>query len=65
MALPTQPEQLSLEFVIDGMPYVNVAGNSNIIADGIHFTINGAPYYATSPGGSTPVYNTTQFFLLF
>ena len=64
MALPTQAEQLSLEFIVNGAPYVNVTGNSTIIADGIDFIINGAPYYATSPTGGV-TYNATQFFLLF
>lgn len=66
MALPTQQEQTSLEFIVNGAPYVNVTGKSTIQADGIHFIVNGAPYIATSPTGAAPVtYNATQFFMLF
>ena len=66
MALPTQQEQTSLEFIVNGLPYVNVTGSSTIQADGIHFIINGLPYYATSPSGAPPVtYNAAQFFMLF
>ena len=66
MALPTYEEQTSLEFIVNGLPYVNVTSSPTIQADGIHFIINGLPYYATSPGGAPPVtYNTTQFFMLF
>lgn len=64
MALPTQEEQVSLEFIVNGTPYANVTGNSTIIADGIHFIVNGAPYYATS-SVSGVAYNATQFFMLF
>lgn len=66
MALPTFEEQTSLEFIVNGAPYVNVTSNSTIIADGMHFIVNGAPYYATSPTGAPPVvYNASQFFMLF
>lgn len=66
MALPSQQEQTSLEFTVDGLPYVNVTGNPTIQADGMHFIINGLPYYATGPGGAPPVvYNASQFFMLF
>lgn len=64
MALPTTIEQQSLEFTVNGAPYVNVAGNSTMAVDGIHFVINGHPYYATSPV-SVVTYNATQFFMVF
>lgn len=66
MALPSYEEQTSLDFTINGLPYVNVTASQTIQADGIHFPINGLPYYATSPGGAPPItYNATQFFMLF
>ena len=66
MALPTQAEQLTLEYTVATAPYVNVTGNSTILADGIHFVISGSPYYATGPAGAPPVtYNAFQFFMLF
>lgn len=67
MALPSQLTQQSLEFIVNGMPYLNVTGKSSIVADGIHFNVNGMPYRSTSPdgGGGVVTYNTTQFFLLF
>lgn len=64
MALPTQQEQTSLEFIVGGLPYVNVTGSATIQADGNEFIINGLPYYATSPV-SVVTYNATQFFMLF
>lgn len=66
MALPTYEEQLSMEFLIAGEPFMAITGNSNIVATTMEFLINTEPYYATSPSGAPPVtYNAAQFFMLF
>jgi len=63
MALPSQSNQLGLEYTVYGMPYVNVTGTTAVNADGIHYITFGMPYYATLPYGIT--YNAFQFFMLF
>ncbi len=66
MSLPTYNEQVQFEFLIGGLPTINVTASNTINADGFDFLIGGLPYYATSPGGALPVtYNATQFFMLF
>lgn len=66
MALPTYNEQVQFEFLIGGLPAINVTASNTINANGFDFLIGGLPVLATSPGGTPPVtYNATQFFMLF
>lgn len=65
MSTPTFNEQTSLELLVGGLPVAYVTGNSTTNADGLHFFVGGFPYYATSPSGTTPTYNASQFFILF
>lgn len=66
MAQPTYDEQISLEYLVNGLPTAIVTGNPTTIADGLHYLVNGLPFYAVSPGGVTPpAYNASQFFMLF
>lgn len=66
MSLPAYNEQISLEYLVNGLPVGNITGNSTTNADGLHYLVNGLPFYAISPGGITPPsYNASQFFMLF
>jgi len=65
MALPTQLEVLTLDFSLNGIPFVKVEAKTlNTLS--LDYSFLGLPFVGIGPGGTPPVtYNSTQFFMVF
>lgn len=65
MALPTQTDLGTLEYVYMGTPFVAITGNTNVNTNTLEYLYMGTPFI-TAPSTAAPVtYNTAQFFMVF
>ena len=60
MALPTKAEQLALDVIYNGSPFVKLVAKESILTSGLDVIHNGAPFVAQG-GASTTTTTTTPW----